>query len=483
MSTEPNILLIVTDQQRVDTVGAYGSTICRTPHMDRLAAEGLRFDNAFTPCGLCSPVRCSLLSGLYPHGHDVLTNVSLHPVRASLAPARDRLTPMLKQAGYRLACVGKWHVNKDLSPIEFGFDDHVSLGDYMAWRRGQGLPVPEAMLDYTVQRAELDPVPAEQSRPAWLADRAIDLVEGYAATAGDRPWFLRLDFHGPHFPNVVPEPFKSMYDPRAIPPWPNAFDTLEGKPAVQRIKQQHWQTDRMGWEDWQPLIATYFGEISLIDAQVGRLLDRLDQLGAAGDTLVVWTTDHGDTIGAHGICNKDYTMYEEIYRVPLILRWPGVVEGGTRSEVYSHHFLDLFASFHDLVTGSVPDCHGRSLLPVLRGRPLVGSDDAAPREAYCEFHGSHMGLYSMRLLRDDRYSFIYHTNDIDELYDHASDPHQLANLAGAPAAAEVLARMKRRMVDWMARTDDHLHNEWTVLWLTGDPELAAQAPGRRRSRW
>jgi arylsulfatase A-like enzyme len=94
-----------------------------------------------------------------------------------------------------------------------------------------------------------------------------------------------------------------------------------------------------------------------------------------------------------------------------------------------------------------------------------------------------MGLYSMRLLRDDRYSYVYHTNDIDELYDHTTDPHQLANLAAEPAAAQTLRSMRRRMVDWMARTDDHLHNEWTVLWLTDDPELAAQAPGRRRSKW
>jgi arylsulfatase A-like enzyme len=115
----PNILLIVTDQQRRDTVGAYGSPICRTPAMDRLAAEGLCFDKAYTPCGLCSPVRCSLLSGVYPHGHKVLTNVALHPIRESLRPEDDRLTPALKGAGYRQGAVGKWHVSQTLSPRDF----------------------------------------------------------------------------------------------------------------------------------------------------------------------------------------------------------------------------------------------------------------------------------------------------------------------------------------------------------------------------
>lgn len=475
----PNIVLIVTDQQRVDTIGAFGSPICTTPAMDRLAAEGMCFDNAFTPCGLCSPVRCSLLSGYYPHGHKVLTNVSLHPIRESLEPKADRLTPALKAAGYRQGAVGKWHVHKNLSPLDFGFDDHVSLGDYMTWRRQQGIPVPDEMLDYSLQRAARDPAPAEKARPSWLADRAIDLLEGYAKEP-ERPFLLRLDFHGPHFPNVVPEPYWSMYPPQSIPPWPNAFDPLEGKPAVQRIKQRHWQTDDMPWSKWQRLIAAYFGEISLIDHAAGRVIERLDALGLAEDTLVIWTTDHGDTIGAHGICNKDYTMYEEIYRVPMIARWPGRIAAGSRSDAFVHHFLDVFATFRDIAGQGVPeDSHGRSLLPIFRGeRPPDWPD-----EAFCEFHGSHMGLYSVRLLRDARWSYIYHTNDIDELYDHDADPWQLDNLAEEPEHRETVKHMRRRMVEWIARTDDHLHNEWTVLWLTDDSELAAKAPGRRRTAW
>jgi arylsulfatase A-like enzyme len=475
----PNILLVVTDQQRLDTVGAYGSTICRTPAMDRLAAEGMVFDRAYTPCGLCSPVRCSLLSGVYPHSHKVLTNVALHPIRESLAPAADRLTPVLKAAGYRQGCVGKWHVSKTDGPQAFGFDDHVSLADYMTWRREAGIPVPPEMEDYSLQRAARDSAPAEQARPAWLAARAGELLERYAAEP-ERPFLLRLDFHGPHLPNVVPEPYWSMYPPDSIPPWPNAFDPLDGKPAVQRIKQRHWQTENMPWAEWQRLIAAYFGEISLIDAAVGQLIDKVDALGLKDDTLVVWTTDHGDTIGAHGICNKDYTMYEEIYHVPLIVRWPRVVAPGSRTGAVVHHFLDLFATLRDVAGTGVPeDCHGRSLVPLLQG----DTPEGWPEEAFCEFHGSHMGLYSVRLLRTSRHAYVYHTNDIDELYDHEVDPHQLVNLAERPEAREILRDLKHRMVAWMAATDDHLHNEWTVLWLTGDAELAQEAPGRRRSRW
>lgn len=477
--SQPNIVMIVTDQQRLDTVGAYGSRICRTPNMDRLAARGMRFHRAFTPTGLCSPVRCSLLTGVYPHEHRVLTNVGLHPVRMQLEPEDDMLARGLSAAGYRLGYVGKWHVSKK-DPPEFGYEDYVSLGDYMTWRREQGFDIPDAFSDYVKQIAVRDDAPAEKGRPAFLCDNAIRLVEKYST--GDEPFFLRLDFHGPHFPNVVPEPWFSMYDRTSIPPWSNHEDSLEGKPAVQRIKQKHWKTDGMSWQDWQPLVAGYFGEISLIDNEVGRVLDKLDELGQTENTLIVWTTDHGETIGAHGICNKDYTMYEEIYRVPLIVSWPGVVKPDSETDAWTHHFIDLFATYLDIAGQPLPDpCHGRSLLPALKGEVLPAD---WPESAYCEFHGSHMGLYSMRLLTTEDWTFIYHTNDIDELYDRRNDPTQLRNLVADPARKEVLDSLKRRMVGWMERTDDHLYNEWTVDWLTtGDRELMDRAPGRRRTKW
>lgn len=474
----PNILLVVTDQQRRDTVGAYGSTLCRTPHTDRVAREGMRFDNAFTPTGLCSPVRCSLLTGVYPHEHRVLTNVGLHPVRMELRPGEDLLANALRAAGYRMGVIGKWHVSKT-DPPAFGYERYVSLGDFATWREAEGHPLPEAFSDYTVQRAERDPAPAGMSRPFFLARHACETID---ALDGDAPFLVRLDFHGPHFPNVVPEPYFSMYPPGEIPPWPNADDPLDGKPAVQRIKRKHWRTEGLPWSEWARLISAYFGEITLIDDAIGRVLDHLDRKGIADETLVIVTSDHGDTIGAHGICNKDYTMYEEIYRIPLVVRWPGVTAPGSVSDAVVHHFLDLFATFLDIAGEPLPDpCHGRSLRGLLAGDPPPAD---WPKSAYCEFHGSHMGLYSMRLLTTPTHAYTYHTNDIDELYDRRADPWQLTNLVHAPNHAATLAALKREMVAWMAATNDHLWNEWTVDWLTdGDAEAMAAAPGRKKTRW
>ncbi len=477
--TRPNILLFVTDQQRRDTIGAYGSTICRTPTADRLAADGIAFDRAYTPTGLCSPARCSLMTGVYPHAHKVLTNVALHPIRESLRSSEDRLARALGAANYRLGYVGKWHVSQSENPLDFGFEDYFGLADYLQWRGGQASGVPDSMWNYRTQTCARDPGPVETSRPAWLCDRAIELIDKYAGD--ESPFFIRVDFHGPHFPNVVPEPYFSMYPPKEIPPWSNFDDSLSGKPAVQRIKQRHYGTDTMTWSDWQPLVAAYLGEVSLIDAQAGRVVSYLADQGLLDNTLAIWTTDHGDTCGSHGICNKDYTMYQEIYRVPLLLHWPGVIAPERRDAHFVHHFLDLCATILDLVGVDLDGLHGRSLLPILRGNSVQDW----PTEAFAQFHGSHMGLYSMRMLCNDRYSYIYHANDIDEFYDHEADPFELANLAENPdpSTAPALSEMRRRMLHWMAATDDHLHNEWTALWLTGDEDAALAAPGRRRTRW
>ncbi len=478
MSTAPNILLIVTDQQRRDTIGAYNSPIAKTPNVDRLALEGMTFDRAYTPCGLCSPVRSSLLTGTYPHAHNALTNNKLHPVRTEIPPEADILTPGLKRAGYHLGSVGKWHVNSTYDPVGFGYDRHVSLGDYATYRKETlGVPFPPETSNYVMPNSAVDPIAEHQCRQAWLTDQTLNMITDFAQE--ENPFLVRLDFHGPHMPNVIPEPYASMYDPATIPPLPNFEDNLAGKPSVQRIKRRHWGTETMTWQDWQPLQAHYYGEISLIDAQVGRLLNHLDKLGIADNTVVIYTSDHGDTMGAHKIWNKDYTMYDEIYNVPFIVRWPGNTPKNSRNNTFIHHFIDLAPTLLEIAGSDVPkDLHGQTMLPLFKNKT-----QDRPREAFCEFHGCHMGLYTMRMLQTDRWKYIFHTNDIDELYDHENDPHEMTNLSEDPNFKTILTDLRLKMVDWMAKTNDHLYNEWIVYFLTDDLERAAKAPGRMNTPW
>ena len=475
---KPNILLFVTDQHQRSTIGAYGGTIVKTPNLDKLAAEGMAFDRCYTGCGLCSPIRSSLFTGTYPHDHGVLTNIHLHPVREELKPEKNILTPSMKKAGYRLGYVGKWHVANKYTPIDFGFEEYVSLSDYAAYRKQLGIPLPEEAMNYVTPVSAVDPVPADKCRAAFLADNTIRVMEKFASDT-DHPFFLRLDFHGPHLPNVIPEPYASMYDVNGITK-PAGFDEdLQGKPAVQKIKRQHWEMENMKWEDFRWHMQKYYGEITLIDHQIGRVLDALDRLGLKEDTIVFFTADHGDTMGDHRIWNKDYTMYDQIYRIPFIARWPGKIRPASRSDVFISQMLDLTPTLLELSGAHVPEgLHGQSLLPLLTGGTQERRDDA-----FSEFHGSHMGLYSMRMIETERYKYIFHSNDIDELYDHDSDPHELKNLAENPDYADILKDMKYRMVEWMRKTNDHLYNEWIVYWLTGDEKLALEAPGRRKVKW
>ncbi len=473
-----NILLFVTDQHQRSTIGAYGSKLVKTPNLDALAAQGLTFDRCYTGCGLCSPIRSSLFTGTYPHDHGVLTNIHLHPIRTELPPEKDILTPKMKDAGYQLGYVGKWHVANKYSPLDFGFDQYVSLSDYGAYRKELGIPLPEEAMNYVTPVSAVDPIPVEQCRPAFLADNAIRMMQEFSEDK-ERPFFIRLDFHGPHLPNVIPEPYASMYSLDDIEK-PSTFDEdLSNKPGVQSIKRKHWEMEDMQWSTFREHMQRYYGEVTLLDHQMGRVLEELDKLGLADDTIVMFTCDHGDTMGEHRIWNKDYTMYDQIYRIPFIARWPGVIKPGTRQDAFISQMLDLTPTLLELSGAALPEgLHGLSLLPLFKNEAQERRDDA-----FSQFHGSHMGLYSMRMIETDSYKYVLHCNDIDELYDLKNDPDESTNLAENAAFAEVLKDMKYRMVEWLRKTNDHLYNEWIVYWLTGDEALAIEAPGRRKVKW
>ena len=256
-------------------------------------------------------------------------------------------------------------MDQERDPTQFGFEDYISNDGYKAWRKAQGLgPAPRKNGFWGEVDAEITP---DQSRLAWGASELIRLLE--KASTGDRPFFLRWDTDEPHLPNVVPEPYASMYDPASIAPWPSFGDPLEGKPYIQRQQLRSWGIEGWTWEQWAPIVARYLGEVSLIDAQIGRILDALDALGLAENTLVVYTPDHGDLCGGHGMADKHYVMYDDIARVPLILRWPGVIPAGQVCDAFVSSGIDLATTFCDAAGLTPPATFvGQSLLPLARAR-------------------------------------------------------------------------------------------------------------------
>ncbi|MFC6823918.1 sulfatase-like hydrolase/transferase [Halopelagius fulvigenes] len=463
--TRPNVLFLFADQERADLVAPDGLPV-ETPNIDRLRESGTWFDRAYTPTSICTSARASVLTGVYPHAHGMLNNShEADAIRKDLPEGLSTFGELLADAGYENSYVGKWHVGQHRGPESFGFEyfggsdkHHDNLDDrYRRYR--ESLDVGDEEITDRVY-AEFDgeemlvsgttSLPPEATRTYFLADLTVDAIARRAG-GDDAPFFHRTDFLGPHHPYVIPEPYASMYDPDDIDPWPTYAETFEGKPRAHDEYRRYRGVEGFDWETWAELVAKYFGFVTFIDDQIGRILDALSEAGLDEETIVVHAADHGDFTGSHRQFNKGPLMYEQTYRIPLLVRDP-TAETVSESDAFVglHDLMPTFLSWGD---ADVPDdIHARSLVPLLSGdRP-----EGRPDSAYAQYHGDEFGLYSQRMVRTDRYKFVYNGPDTNELYDLREDPHELRNLADHPHYADVRREMQDRLVEWMDAVDDPL---------------------------
>jgi arylsulfatase A-like enzyme len=369
----------------------------------------------------------------------------------------------LRNAGYFLGYVGKWGVDPKNDPTHYGFHTYIAEQGYASWRQEQGLgPRPQRNRWFGETDPEITP---GQSRLAWTANQAISLLR--QAAAQPAPFFIRWDPSEPHLPNVVPEPYASLYPPAQIAPWGNFADDLIDKPYIQRQQRRTWGIDGWTWEQWAPLVGRYLGEITLLDHQLGRILAALDELGLAENTVVIYTADHGDLCGGHGMIDKHFVMYDELVRVPLLVRWPAQIRPGRKVEAFVSHSLDLAATFCELAEAALPPTFaGKSLLPLFR-QDISEMDHGWRQDIFATYHGNQFGLYSQRMVRDRRWKYVWNATAEDEMYDLACDAGELTNLAARPEYGRQLAYMRLRLVDWMEQTKDPLLNGWTRSQLSG----------------
>ena len=460
----PNIVFFYSDQHRFDCLGVNGHSVVQTPNMDRLAKEGANATSAFCPSPICVPARCSLLTGAWPSRHGTVMNFdgeSYVPLDESLAvyPA------LLRESGYYTGHVGRWHVKEDSSPLEFGFMEHIQgggaeepagPGGYAEWRAGLGL----AERPETGFFGGVDPhIGPDESFMKWEADRTIEMIR--KAAGQEKPFLIEWHTVAPHLPNIVPEPFASMYPPEELKPWAGFDDPLDGKPYIQSQQRRTWQVEGWKWEQWSPMVGRCLGEISLYDQQIGRVLDVLDELGLSDDTLVVYSADHGDMCGSHGMMDKHYIMYDDVVHIPLIVRLPGRVRAGQSCDAFLDNSVDLAYTFVELAGITPPDSFaGRSVIDAINGK------DPNPREdIFATFVGNQFGLLSQRMVRNRRWKYVWNAVAQDELYDLQNDPGEISNLATDAGHAEQLAVMRGRLIAWMKETGDTLLNMWTEAQL------------------
>ena len=442
-AVQPNILLIIADQHRWDAVGASGRFGFHTPNIDRLACEGAFFEYAFTPCPVCAPARQALLSGLAPESYGALWNNDFIPT-PTVKPDKGYFTARLAEAGYRCGLIGKWNSSMEHAPVDFGFHDHIGFQGYnsllqekypnISWRNQWF--------------GEASPVALEDSKTHWIARQACGMMDRYNAT--NQPWMVRVDFTDPHLPCRPSEPFANFYDPDAIKPWDSFGDTLMGKPYIQRQQLKSWGLEGLGWDQWKQSVAYYWGMVSQIDDAVGVMLRKLETLEKLDNTIVVYTTDHGDLGGGHGMLDKHYVLYDDVTRVPLVFRYPSAVKAGLRVGEFVSNCLDMGATLGDLcgISGVKPG-HGWSLAPLLAGERQPERDFAVSSS-----NGQQFGLYTQRSIRTADWLYVWNMTDVDELYDVRSDPGQKTNRIDDASLAATVAELRLKLYVELKRRDD-----------------------------
>lgn len=461
-----NILFIQTDQQRRDSLPCYGNREVCTPHVQRLADEGIVFDNAFTPVPLCAPARASLLVGKRPIHHGILFNCE-----SGCVAGRDFIEPqlgfgqILRQEGYQCAHIGKWHIGTTLTPADCRFDGvyyprygypeaHSHYLDYLRrlgqpgfvlrdQRYGTGPSGKQRSLLTAVQQGGI-----EASVPYYLAEQTMAAIRT-AAGAGQR-FFVACNFWGPHAPYILPESHMHMYDPAAIAPPSTSGDDLSDKPRLHSDYARYFGVQDLDADQWAQLVAACYGYVSLIDEQVGRMLAYLDELGVADDTAIIFSTDHGGMVGSHGLMDKGPFLYDPVCRIPLIVRLPDGRAAGTRDDHIVYN-MDLMPTFLELAGAAVPDrLDAASLLPLWTGRPDEFADRPA---AFSEYHGHQVPAFG-RMVRTGDFKYVFNACGLDELYDLQADPFERRNLIDDSTCRHRLAELRGMLADYLRDQGD-----------------------------
>lgn len=468
MPERPNILWICTDQQRADSLGCYGNPLVATPVVDALAESGARFTRCFAQAPVCTPSRASFLTGRYPRSTRCRQNGQDIPTEEVLLPR------LLADAGYSCGLVGKLHISAchpRVAPTgerrvadgysEFHWSHHPApdwpTNQYARWLAAHG--VAYRTPPFAGCRHVRVGMPEAWHHTTWCAEQAMAFIRHHAAAP--QPWLLSLNLFDPHHPFDPPEDALRRWARRLEEvPLPNAVpEELEGQPPVHRLGRMgaygipdHFAADAMTPRDHRWLRAAYWAMCELIDRQVGRVLEALEDSGQRQRTLVIFMSDHGELLGDHGLYLKGPYFYEPAVRVPLILAWPGEIAACRHDGLTE--LVDLAPTLLDaLELPMSPGMQGRSLwrglaTGVVTGRPDVYSEYAnagfAPR------------LFVTMLRTELHKLVVHHGTGGGELYDLAGDPQEQRNLWDDPAfAAEKLA-LFQRLCDRMAWTADPL---------------------------
>lgn len=496
----PNILFIMTDQLRFDCIAANGNKIIHTPNLDRLASRSANFSSAFVQSPVCTPSRACFFTGRYAHAHKNRVNYT------SLDEKEILLPKYLQNAGYQTALIGKSHLyyNYPPTPLEAnrtGFEfvelhDGVHATDpysaYVDWRmkndpmkkvyyRELAKNLPKLSKKLSPQenpfRSAIDQYYTDTS---WTSILTRQYLEKFAQT--QKPFFLFSSFWKPHSPFEVPIPFDSMYNDVEIPlPKKETRENiLNLPPALAKLILRDEYRNRkpvydMDTEQLQWIYRSYYGTVSHIDREVGLILKTLEETGMADNTIILFTSDHGDQLLEHGLMGKN-VFYESSVRIPLMISYPNTIVPDNYNELVMS--IDVLPTLFDIIGMPEPyNCQGQSLMPLITGsgqtfksRECVFSENVMP-EVFANIFNfkKNKGVMGIlhpdgKMARTEQWKYNYYPQGYQELYDLKNDPGEFNNLADNLDYCKVVREMKGRILDWIitASETDQIAPRWLI---------------------
>jgi arylsulfatase A-like enzyme len=488
----PNFLVFMPDQHQGQAVLPHYPTIM--PNVKRFASQGVTFSQAFCPAPHCCPSRASFMTGLYPSEHGIFNNVNTDTaIHANPYPGIPFFSRTLREAGYELAYSGKWHVARDRFPQDYGWrnlnpshkDDEAGVYVAGRTRRSSFWDKAREELNETGPRK-----PGEVLRPGWgniqlyssfppRGPRGYEGTEDYAIVSrgveglqdlvhSGKSWCLMVSDIGAHDLYRAPQNFVDMYRAESIPLPVSFRDSLEDKPRIyQRMRYQYWR--QLGDQEVRQAILHYWAKVTMQDALFGLLLEALEQTGQAENTIVIYTSDHGDYAGAHGLWAKGVPSFREGYNIPCVIRWPhGIAQPGRQADALVST-VDFAPTILDAAgIQEAPPTSGLSLLPWLRGEKPANWREAV----FTQLNGVEL-YYTQRIVMTDSYKYVYNGFDYDELYDLKQDPHEMVNLA-FPEVKQARAEIAE---------GEGLQNSNNVPWPLLAPRLAQARQDLLRHMW
>lgn len=459
MSKRKNLLFLMTDHQRADSLGMRQAGREVTPHLNRLAAESVDFRRTYNACPLCVPARTALATGLFPTRSGVVYN----DWRGDTATDQSTLHETLSRAGYDVAHVGVDHIR-----VKPGLRERIDFAlwnsdkEHAAYLRDNGIEkesgsdldpfrrrITEVIDGEEVERKYSNALTAEWPH---AAEHFKDIywgrvAENFIREERERPFALFVYLWAPHPPLRVPKPYYGMFPPEEITLPPNVGKAPELEPPGRRRGTAAQLAADVTMEQWRRAWSAHLGLVNLADAALGGVLSALRESGLQDDTITFFTADHGDHLGQHAMYQK-MEMYDPAVRVPMLIRNPGIPPA-TEDGVVSH--LDVLPTLCDALDLPKPDAlDGRSLWPA-----ISAGESPEPAPAFIQYSGNFGYSMRRRAIIDGDWKYVYDPDDAPELYNIKADPLEMANLAADPSQAGRLKRMRETMAAWMtARGDD-----------------------------